>query len=107
MHQRTRPNVGMEVIDNADHMVGTVESVEHDHFVVEKGFFFPQSHTISNTAIDSIDGNEITLRISRDEAMNSSPDSDWADKPHHGENVPDTSETEISARRGGVDPHKF
>jgi len=97
----------MDVIDNADHLVGTVEAVEHDHFVVEKGFFFPQSHVISNSAIERVAGNEVVLRISRDQALNSSPDHNWMNDPLHGENVPDASEVERSATRGGVDPHKI
>lgn len=106
MDQQQRPQVGMDVIDSADHMVGTVETVEHDHFVVQKGFFFPENHRIPNTAIDSIDGNEITLRITREVALNSSVDLRWAEEPVHGESVPDSSETTRSAFKGGVDPRR-
>lgn len=103
MEQEQRPSVGMDVIDNADHLVGTVETVEHDHFVVQKGFFFPQSHRIPLSAVESIVDNEVTLRISREQAMANNADVDWADKPHHGERVPDNSEKARSATRSGVD----
>lgn len=106
MPEQARPNIGMDVIDNADHMVGTVESVEPDHFIVEKGFFFPKSHVIPNSAIESISNNEITLRISRDEAINLSPDADLSSQPQNTERVPDSSDTTRSAMLGGVDPYK-
>lgn len=106
MNQQLRPSVGMDVIDNADHLVGTIEAVEHDHFVVQKGFFFPQNHRVSNSAIDSIIENEVILRISRETALASGADEDWADCPHHGESVPDSSEATRDAFLGGVDPRK-
>lgn len=96
----------MDVIDNANHLVGTVESVEHDHFIVQKGFFFPANHRIPQSAIASITENEVNLRISREMALATSTDETWADKPQHGESVPDASDVTRSAFRGGVDPRK-
>ena len=58
-----RPQVGMDVIDRDDHLVGRVESIEHDHFVVEKGFFFAQRHRIPNSAIAAIRGNDILTEL--------------------------------------------
>lgn len=107
MSTQDRPALGMDVIDTSDHLVGTVEAVEHDHFVVQKGFFFPKSHRIPNSAIDSIEGNEVRLRITREVAMTSSVDDDWSSVPHHGEVVPEIGDVEKSAARGGVDPHKL
>lgn len=107
MSDHIRPAVGMEVIDTADHLVGTVESVENNHFVVQKGFFFPQNHRIPISAIDTIEGNEIRLRISRELAFSSNVDEAWADRPQHGEIVPEIGDVEKSAARGGVDPHKI
>lgn len=107
MEQEERPSVGMDVIDNADHLVGTVETVEHDHFVVQKGFFFPQSHRIPNSAIDNIVEHEVTLRISREMALASNADVDWTDHPQHGESVPDNSEKTRSGIRGGFDPRNL
>lgn len=106
MDQEQRPAVGMDVIDNGDHLVGTVETVEHDHFVVQKGFFFPESHRIPISAIDSIIENEVILRISREMALASNVDIDWADHPQHGESVPDSSEVTRSSFKSGVDPRK-
>lgn len=106
MDEQVRPQVDMDVIDDGDHMVGTVESVEHDHFVVQKGFFFPQNHRVPNSAIDSITGSEIRLRISREIALNSSVDLNWAEEPVHGESAPDNSDTTRSAFKGGVDPRR-
>lgn len=107
MEQNERPSVGMDVIDNADHLVGTVESVEHDHFVVQKGFFFPQSHRLPLSAIESITENEVLLRISREIAMASNADANFADTPRHGESVPDNSEKLRSGIRGGADPRNL
>lgn len=106
MEQDLRPSVGMDVIDDSDHLVGTIESVEHDHFVVQKGFFFPESHKLSISSIDSIVENEVRLRISRETALASSSDDDWADKPHHGETMPDSSQRTTEAFRSGIDPRK-
>lgn len=106
MDQDKRPSVGMDVIDNADHLVGTVEAIEHDHFVVQKGFFFPQSHRIPNSAIEDIIENEVRLRISREVALASDADVDWADRPYRGESVPDSSEVTKRAFRSGVDPRR-
>ena len=107
MEYQQRPAVGMDVIDNAGHLVGTVESVEHDHFVIQKGFFFPRNHRIPDSAIDRIANNEIILRISRDLDQSSSVDRNWADHPEHGEIVPEAGDVERSAARSGVDPHKI
>ena len=106
MDQEQRPSVGMDVIDNADRLVGTVESVDHDHFVVQKGFFFPQNHRLPISAIASVIENEVTLRISREMALAHNADVDWSDHPQHGESVPDASETTRRAFRGGVDPRR-
>ena len=107
MEQEQRPSVGMDVVDNADRLVGTVETVEHDHFVVQKGFFFPQSHRIKLSAIENIVDNEVTLRISREVAQASNADVDWTDHPHHGEQVPDQSDKTRSSIHGGVDPRNL
>lgn len=106
MDQEQRPAIGMDVVDNADHLVGTVETVEHDHFIVQKGFFFPQSHRLPISAIDSIEENEVTLRISLEVALASNVDADWKDSPQHGESVPDASQVTNDAFRSGVDPRK-
>ena len=107
MEQDQRPSVGMDVIDSAENLVGTVESVEHDHFVVQKGFFFPQNHRLPISAIESITEGEVFLRISRDEALSSDADVNWAAKPRHGESVPDDSEKLRSGIRRGADPRNL
>lgn len=107
MDQNQRPSVGMDVIDNADRLVGTVETVEHDHFVVQKGFFFPQNHRIPNSAIEHIAEHEVLLRISREMALASNVDIEWGDRPIRGETVPDASEKMRSGVRGGYDPRNL
>lgn len=107
MEQEERPSVGMDVIDNANHLVGTVETIEHDHFVVQKGFFFPQSHRIPNSAIANIIENEVTLSISREMALTNNVDVNWADRPQYGESVPDSSDKVRSGIRGGFDPRNL
>lgn len=106
-HEQRRPHIGMDVIDSAGHFVGTVEHVEHDHFVVEKGFFFPESHRIGISAIESIRESEITLRIARESALSSDPDHNWAHDPRHGEIAPETGDPEKSALEGGLNPRKI
>lgn len=82
-----RPRIGMDVIDRNDHLVGTVESVEHDHFVVARGLFFSQPQRIPDSAIADIRGDELRLRITREAALHSSVDIHWAERPEHGEIV--------------------
>lgn len=89
-NEQARPQTGMEVIDDAGHFIGTVEHVEPDHFVVQKGFFFSNSHRIPNSAIGHIDDHEILLRISRESAMHDSTDENWSDHPEHGEFAPES-----------------
>jgi hypothetical protein len=83
----TRPRIGMNVIDRNDHLVGTVESVEHDHFVVGKGLFFAQPQRIPDSAIGEIRGQKLRLRITRETALHSSVDLHWDERPEHGEIV--------------------
>lgn len=81
----TRPQIGMDVIDSNDHLVGTVEEVNHDHFVVGPGLFLACSQCIPTSAISDIRGNELRLRISRESALQSSVDTHWLERPGHGE----------------------
>lgn len=97
-----RPATGMDVIDNGGYFVGTVEHVGPDHFVVQKGFFFPQSHRVPNSAIESIKGQQLTLRISREQAIQKDPDYDWADHPERGEIHPEEGDVERSRTRAGI-----
>lgn len=106
MDHEKRPSVGMDVIDESDHLVGTVEAIEHDHFIVQKGFFFPQSHRIPLSAIENIVENEVVLRIPREVALASNVDVQWNERPIYGETVPDASQVTRSAYRGGVDPRR-
>lgn len=82
-----RPRIGMNVVDCNDHLVGAVESVEHDHFVVGTELFFTQPQRIPDSAISDIYGNEVRLRITRETALHSSIDSHWGERPEHGEIV--------------------
>ena len=86
-HEQSRPQVGMNVIDSDNHLVGTVEAVEHDHFVVGEGLFFLERQRIPCSAIAGIYEGEIRLRISRERALHSSVDTHWDEYPEHGEIV--------------------
>ena len=102
---QARARIGMEVVDDSGHFIGTVEHVEPDHFVVQKGFFFPNSHRIPNSAISEMTDREIRLRISRETAMHATEDENWAEKPEHGEIVPDMIGGEKPANKSDSDPH--
>lgn len=96
------PATGMDVIDNGGYFVGTVERVGEDDFVVQKGFFFPQSHRLPNSAVDTIGGQQVTLRISRERALQREPEYDFADHPERGEIVREEGDVERSRTRAGI-----
>ncbi len=82
-----RPLPGMRVIDCNNHLLGTVEAVEHDHFVVGEGLFFTEPHRIPDSAIGEIQGSDLQLRITREDALHSSVDTHWSELPRYGEIV--------------------
>lgn len=104
---QARPETSMEVVDDAGYFIGTVENVEHDHFVVQQGFFFPKDHRIPNSAIGEISDAGIRLRISRETAMHESSDMNWAEYPESSEIVSDIGDEEKPAAKSDIDPHKI
>lgn len=63
------PKEGMDVVGADNDKVGEVDSVTADHFVVQKGFFFPEDHYIPMSAVASYDDERIYLNVTKDQAL--------------------------------------
>ena len=61
---------GTDVVDSSGDKVGTVTAVHNDHFVVEKGFFFPTDYYIPSSAVSTYDGDKVYLNVTKDQALN-------------------------------------
>jgi len=62
---------GTDVYGIDGHKVGSVVAIQGNYLVVEKGFFFPTDYYIPVSAINSLDGNNVYLNVSRDAALQS------------------------------------
>lgn len=63
------PQRGMDVVGADNEKVGEVDSIAADHFVVRKGFFFPEDHYIPMSAVSTYDDKGVYLNVTRDEAL--------------------------------------
>jgi uncharacterized protein (TIGR02271 family) len=62
---------GMDVYGAEGDKVGSIQDVQDDYVLVEKGFFFPKDYYIPWSAIQGVtEDNEVYLTISKDEALN-------------------------------------
>lgn len=61
---------GMDVVGSDGDKVGSVQDVQGDYVVVSKGFFFPTDYYIPTSAINSADGDNVYLNVTKDEALN-------------------------------------
>jgi len=68
---------GMTVYGSDGEKIGDVDIVERDYFVVRKGFFFPEDHYIPFSAIQSAEGDDVYLSVTKDDALNQN----WTDMP--------------------------
>lgn len=57
--------------------VGKIIAVGPQYVVVEKGFFFPSDYYIPTNAIASVDGDDVYLNVTKDDALNSG----WNQQP--------------------------
>lgn len=71
------PQPGMDVFGSDGEKVGSIDSVEQNHFVVRKGFFFPEDHFIPFTAVNTYDDGAVYLNVTRDGAL----EQQWGEQP--------------------------
>jgi hypothetical protein len=72
MERPTQPKEireGFDVIASDGDKLGKVIAVGPDHFVVEKGLFFRTDYDVPLTAIASVDGEEVHLLVTKEEAL--------------------------------------
>jgi uncharacterized protein (TIGR02271 family) len=81
----SRIQVGDDVFGSDGEKVGSVAEVMADYLVVEKGFFFPTDYYIPLSAVNTADGGQIYLNVSKDAALNSGWDA-----------IPDVTATTVS-----------
>ena len=62
---------GTDVYGIDGHKVGSVVASQGNYIVVEKGFFFPTDYYIPVNAINSLEGNNVHLNVTRDAALQS------------------------------------
>ncbi len=70
---------GMEVHGSDGAKVGTISEVSADHFVVNKGFFFPNDYYIPTSAVNNVEDDKVYLNVTKDEAMSQDPS--WEERP--------------------------
>lgn len=87
--------VGADVYGSDGEKVGTVAEVYRDYIIVEKGFFFPTDYYIPLTAIRSADNAQVTLTVTRDEALQSG----WDTAPEPSASFAETSGEYATAER--------
>ncbi len=64
-----RPRKGMDVYGADNDKIGEIDAVEQDHFVVRKGFFFPEDHYIPVSAVATFDDGAVYLNVTKDQAL--------------------------------------
>ena len=69
----------MDVVGSDGDKVGDITEVNADHFVVKKGFFFPNDYYIPTQAVASVDQDKVYLNVTKEEAMSQDPS--WAQRP--------------------------
>jgi hypothetical protein len=63
--------VGDDVFGSDGEKVGRIAELYPGYLTVEKGFFFPSDYFIPRQAIQSVQGNEVYLNVTKDNALNS------------------------------------
>lgn len=71
------PQTGMDVYGSDGEKVGTVDAVDQNHFIVRKGFFFPEDHYIPFSAVNTYDDNAVHLNVTKDGAL----EQQWGEQP--------------------------
>lgn len=87
--------------------VGKVREIQGNYMVVEKGFFFPTDYFVPASAIASMDGDDVYLTVSKDDALNSN----WSEMPSDytwtSEAVDTQTTTGMTADRGAYADETF
>lgn len=87
--------------------VGKVREIQGNYMVVEKGFFFPTDYFVPASAIASMDGDDVYLTVSKDDALNSN----WSEMPSDytwtSEAVDTQTTTGMAADRGAYADETF
>jgi len=78
MESQTRFQTGMTVYGADNEKVGKISAVDSGYIVVEKGFFFPSDYYIPTSAVANVDGDDIYLNVTKDQALS---EQSWADAP--------------------------
>ena len=78
MDYQTQITEGMTVFGSDSEKVGKIIAVDHGHFVVEKGFFFPTDYYIPTSAVANVDGDDVYLGLTKDQALD---EQTWAAAP--------------------------
>lgn len=60
---------GIEVIGADGQKIGTVGQVEDGYIIVERGWLFPIGYPVPMDTVATVDGNRITLTITKDQAL--------------------------------------
>lgn len=69
----------MDVHGSDGAKAGSISEVSGGHFVVKKGFFFPNDFYIPTSAVNSVEDNKVYLNVTKDEAMSQDPS--WEEQP--------------------------
>ena len=78
MNQEFRLQEGMDVVSSDGDKVGEISEISPEYFVVQKGFFFPETYYIPASAIASVD-DKTYLNVSKEQALNQDPP--WDQQP--------------------------
>ena len=70
--------------------MGSIIEIGPDYVVVEKGLFFPTDYFVPTGAIASIDGDRVTLTMTRDEALAQGWETDPAERAPETAATPET-----------------
>ena len=71
---------GAAVYGSDGEKVGSVIEVGPDYMVVEKGFFFPSDYFVPRGAIAAVGAGQVTLNVTRDEALRQGWENDPAER---------------------------
>jgi hypothetical protein len=90
----------MHVTSADNQRLGHVADVYEDSFLVHKGYFFPRDRYIPYSAINSIDGDNVQLTFSAEEAL----DKEWEKRPDYEDHLGDPTQLFYDRGHGVEDP---
>jgi len=83
----------MTVVGSDGEKLGTVDHIENDVIVVQKGFFFPKDYSIPLNAVTQTDGDTVYLGVTKETALTQG----WDDPVANTWGGPDVAPTDTSA----------